>query len=99
MTATMYAQRSRPVAEGNVREQAGYARSARVWAVGGALVVTLIVGSLVVFPWSNRQDRAAAPAGLVIPPPYDADRAYDYLLQICDLGPRPSATPAMRRQQ
>jgi len=36
---------------------------------------------------------------LVIPAPYDADRAFSYLKQICDLGPRPSATPAMQRQQ
>jgi glutaminyl-peptide cyclotransferase len=38
-------------------------------------------------------------AGLVIPAPYDADRAFSYLNRICDLGPRPSATAAMARQQ
>lgn len=41
----------------------------------------------------------AASSRLVIPAPYDADRAFSYLNQICDLGPRPSATEAMGRQQ
>ncbi|TVQ03019.1 MAG: M28 family peptidase [Planctomycetaceae bacterium] len=36
---------------------------------------------------------------LVIPAPYDADRAFRYLVEICDLGPRPSASEAMLRQQ
>ena len=34
-----------------------------------------------------------------IPQRYDADRAMGYLRQLCDLGPRPSGSPAMSRQQ
>lgn len=31
--------------------------------------------------------------------PFDGARAYDYLKQICDLGPRPSGSPGMAAQQ
>ncbi len=34
-----------------------------------------------------------------IPANYNADRAMGYLVQLCDLGPRPSGTAAMQRQQ
>ncbi len=99
MTASMYSQGSQLRAEVSARERAKRGRSAKAWTVCGALAVTTVVGVLVVMPWSNRHERAATTSGAVIPAPYDADRAYSYLLQICDLGPRPSATPAMRRQQ
>lgn len=41
------------------------------------------------------EDPAAGP----IPDRYDADRAMGYLRQLCDLGPRPSGSPAMVQQQ
>src|SRR5580658_9112813 len=31
--------------------------------------------------------------------PFDGQRAYDYLKQLCDLGPRPSGSKAMTAQQ
>ena len=31
--------------------------------------------------------------------PFDGEQAYDYLKQICDLGPRPSGSAAMTRQR
>ena len=31
--------------------------------------------------------------------PFDGARAYDYLKQLCDLGPRPSGSEAMAAQQ
>ncbi|KLU04618.1 leucine aminopeptidase precursor [Rhodopirellula islandica] len=34
-----------------------------------------------------------------VPEQYDADRAMGYLVEICDLGPRPSGSPAMLQQQ
>lgn len=34
-----------------------------------------------------------------IPAKYDADRAFGYLVQLCELGPRPSGSEAMQRQQ
>jgi hypothetical protein len=65
------------------------------------LVVVAVVGAA----FAVRQfgfkagGEGAASSRLVIPAPYDADRAFSYLNQICDLGPRPSATVAMGRQQ
>lgn len=41
----------------------------------------------------------AAAGAAAIPRAYDAERAYRYLLEICDIGPRPSGTAAMQRQQ
>lgn len=74
-------------------------RSWTVWMIRGLLALVTIVGLFFVLPWPGRQPPTSASAAAVIPPPYDADRAYGYLLQICELGPRPSATPAMHRQQ
>ena len=34
-----------------------------------------------------------------IPAQYNAERAFGYLNELCDLGPRPSGSPAMQRQQ
>ena len=43
---------------------------------------------------------AAAPEGAAIAVnPLDADRAYDYLEQICEIGPRFSGSPGMQQQQ
>ncbi|MCO8124087.1 M28 family peptidase [Stieleria sp. TO1_6] len=42
---------------------------------------------------------AESPAVGPIPDRYDAGRAMGYLNQLCDLGPRPSGSPAMVRQQ
>jgi len=66
-----------------------------------ALVVSIAAGVLIA-AWQLGTSGRSGPsptAALVIPAPYDADRAYSYLKQICDIGPRPSATAAMHRQQ
>lgn len=34
-----------------------------------------------------------------MPPRFDADRAFGYLVQLCDFGPRPTGSPAMQRQR
>lgn len=59
------------------------------------LLVVLAMGDRGQGPASG----AAAASPLTIPQPYDADRAYGYLLRICDIGPRPSGTEAMQQQQ
>jgi glutaminyl-peptide cyclotransferase len=75
-------------------------QSSRSWTlICGGLAIGLVLTGFAL--WAKR---AAAPparrtAAIAIPPPYDADRAMGYLVQICELGPRPSATPAMLRQQ
>jgi glutaminyl-peptide cyclotransferase len=71
----------------------------RVWLM---LSVAVVIGMGMAAAWQIGTRSAQSPpqgAAVRIPPPYDANRAYRYLNQICDLGPRPSATPAMRRQQ
>ncbi len=38
-------------------------------------------------------------SAVAVPAPYDADRAFGYLEQLCDLGPRPTGSPAMEEQR
>ena len=38
-----------------------------------------------------------SPTAGPIPSQYDSERAFGYLKQLCDLGPRPSGSPAMMR--
>lgn len=67
-----------------------------------AAMLVAVLAIAVVAAWqigSRSAQPPVASAALVIPQPYDADRAFGYLNQICDLGPRPSATAAMQRQQ
>ena len=47
------------------------------------------------------QDRVppALPAGDEKPAPFDAKRAMGYLKDVCDIGPRMSGTPGMKKQQ
>ncbi|KAA5547358.1 M28 family peptidase [Roseiconus nitratireducens] len=47
----------------------------------------------------NRGVTVQSPSQGAIPAQYDPDRAMSYLKQLCDLGPRPSGTAAMQRQQ
>ncbi len=62
--------------------------------VGGLLLIALSAG------WF-RSDQVVAeqPSKNPIPARYDADRAMSYLKALCDLGPRPSGSQAMARQQ
>ncbi len=69
-----------------------------VFAFFGLLGIVLIVAV-----WGGLFDRKTrapqAPTLRAIPARYDGDRAMGYLVQLCDLGPRPSGSPAMIRQQ
>ncbi|MCC9655202.1 M28 family peptidase [Rhodopirellula sp. JC737] len=50
----------------------------------------------------NRPDEGGpvTPAALgPVPDRYNTERAMGYLIEICDLGPRPSGSPAMKQQQ
>jgi len=73
------------------------------YARTGFVAIFVAVCAIVVAAAWQIGSRSAQPGStqpqLVIPAAYDADRAFSYLKQICDLGPRPSATPAMQRQQ
>lgn len=80
-------------------EHPGERKSRKFW--GGmigfaiALVGVVSVGIAMV----DRGPQAESPVQDAIPAAYDSDRAFDYLKQLCDLGPRPSGSDAMRRQQ
>jgi glutaminyl-peptide cyclotransferase len=69
----------------------------------GILALLLIAsGSGIVAYFQNRQRDEMPPTNQQawkIPAGISADRSYAYLKQICDLGPRPSGSEGMRRQQ
>lgn len=69
------------------------------WFMAGVLAM---IGIVVVFSQIKRFDRGPDPEGPTvgaIPAQYDGSRAFRYLNQLCDYGPRPSGSPAMKRQQ
>jgi len=57
--------------------------------------VGLIFGGLLSGGQRNPSSASITP----IPAEYDPDRAFKVLTQLCDIGPRPSGSPAMKRQQ
>jgi hypothetical protein len=64
-----------------------------------AVLIVAVVGLAIGFwPKSENTPMVAAPAW-PIPAEYDADRAYEYLRQVAAIGPRPSGSPGMIRQQ
>lgn len=74
-------------------------RSRRGTLIWGGLAIGLVLAGLAFWVKGVAAPPAGRASAIAIPPPYDAERAMRYLLQICELGPRPSATPAMLRQQ
>ena len=70
------------------------------WYVFGFLAAML--AALAVAIWGGAFHRGPSRERAVtraIPAQYDANRAMGYLVDICNLGPRPSGSPAMIRQQ
>src|SRR6056297_3551871 len=67
------------------------------------LAVVAVFGYVGVAVWQliRAPDSApVVPAALgPVPDRYDVDRAMGYLVDICNLGPRPSGSPAMAQQQ
>ncbi len=49
--------------------------------------------------WAGDSSTSGGPTITAIPSEYDGDRAMRYLIELCDFGPRPSGSDAMRRQQ
>ncbi|MBI2826187.1 MAG: M28 family peptidase [Planctomycetia bacterium] len=66
-----------------------------------AAIGLVIVGYIVLVDLPQRRSAAAPPGGRqrLADIPFDGQRAYENLKQICDLGPRPSGSPAMVRQR
>jgi len=71
--------------------------------VVGRIVLALLATAAIVLLhtscWSAPPPVVAAVDSAAVPNPLDATRAYRYLEQICDLGPRPSGSTGMQRQQ
>ncbi len=65
-----------------------------VFALLGGGLFALIAGGLF-----DRGPDVQSPTTGAIPAQYDPDRAFGFLVQICQLGPRPSGSEAMQRQQ
>ncbi|WP_233903002.1 M28 family peptidase [Stieleria maiorica] len=61
---------------------------------GGGLLIALSSGA-----FRRGVVAVESPTRGAIPDRYDADRSMSYLQQLCDLGPRPSGSAAMVRQQ
>lgn len=75
-------------------------RSVSTWLLIGFILlcgVFLVILSQVVF--QRGAVTAVSPTRHPIPDRYDATRSMSYLKQLCDLGPRPSGSPAMVQQQ
>jgi glutaminyl-peptide cyclotransferase len=73
----------------------------RFWSAviaSAVLAVCLGIGIITFFVMQGR-DTGLEASRLVVPTPYDARRAEQYLSLICDFGPRPSGSPAMAKQQ
>tara|TARA_R110002049_G_scaffold4601_5_gene32119 strand:- start:171882 stop:173057 length:1176 start_codon:yes stop_codon:yes gene_type:complete len=81
----------------------GVRRSGSGWLMIAVTFVALLLVMIVGAFWAGFFDRSGAPVQSptlsAIPAVYDADRAMGYLKKICDIGPRPSGTEAMQRQQ
>ena len=63
-----------------------------MWGIVLALLATGLV-----MPQRTPSDQTPLPGAAK--PPFDTDRAYNYLVKICELGPRVSGSPGMSRQQ
>lgn len=74
---------------------------AKLWPIliaWSVVLVCLVIGLVTFFAMWGR-DSSSVTSSLVVPAPYDGERADRYLRQICDFGPRPSGSPAMVNQQ
>jgi glutaminyl-peptide cyclotransferase len=84
----------------NTRKARAPFRLAPVLIASGIAALSAVVGVVAfVAMWGRDSGSGSAQAILEIPEPYDAVRAEKYLRAICDLGPRPSGSPAMEKQQ
>src|SRR3990172_1249930 len=64
-------------------------------------VVGLVIAAALIFSGGGNENHAeAAVSRLALDDiPFNGRRAFDYLKQICELGPRPSGSNGMTRQQ
>ncbi|WP_442512117.1 M28 family peptidase [Novipirellula sp. SH528] len=66
--------------------------------VFGLIIVLLVIG--MGLGWFDRgSEGIESPSARPIPAQYDANRAFGYLVELCDIGPRPSGSAGMQKQQ
>jgi glutaminyl-peptide cyclotransferase len=85
---------SLPSGEKPPRLSAGWVGVGVLCLGGAGLIVAISIGLFDRAPTGSQ-----SPTSRAIPANYDPVRAFGYLQQLCELGPRPSGTPAMQRQQ
>jgi glutaminyl-peptide cyclotransferase len=67
------------------------------WQAGLVLLVLLAAGAALLFAWPFPNRRQADRTEREIP--FNGERAYGYLKDLCAIGPRPSGSPGMKKQQ
>src|SRR3954451_22999473 len=68
-------------------------------AVVGCLLVAIRAVPQQLAPSADHAKPPAAEVGAKATNPLDAQRAYGYLLELCAIGPRPSGSAGMQKQQ
>ena len=70
----------------------------KAFLIAAAAVSVLAVGAIVLWPGHGPDNNAAgADSQLTLKDiPFNGERAYDYLKQLCAIGPRPAVRPAWR---
>ncbi|GAA4473416.1 M28 family peptidase [Novipirellula rosea] len=64
----------------------------------GLVIVLLVIG--MGLGWFDRgSEGIESPSARPIPAQYDANRAFGYLVELCEIGPRPSGSAGMQKQQ
>jgi hypothetical protein len=77
----------------------------RVFLAGVLVIGVGLLGYMAWEAWwggqpTSRSEAASAPAELTLENiPFNGQQAYEYLKQLCQIGPRPSGSDGMRRQQ
>lgn len=71
----------------------------RLAILAGMVLVVVGVAMVVGFLGLDSGPEPGGAAAVPVPKRYDADRAMGYLIRLCELGPRPTGSPAMKQQQ
>ncbi len=71
--------------------------------VGLLALVILMIGvgwfAYLAGPFQADVSTGSSPTATAIPARYDSDRVFGYLVELCNIGPRPSNSPGMQKQQ
>lgn len=88
-----------PPAANTGRSGGSNARGGGFWGMFAGGSVAAIVVLYLLMGEMDQGPNAASPTVGALPAQYEPARAFRYLTSLCDLGPRPSGSPQMARQQ